>query len=109
MPRNFSSIPGAFWCRAGAGISAPFPVSVPIHRDFGGHGGIPWELKFRPCAQGRVGTDRLSKPTTMTLFQGFLWISFCSFGVWMCGFSHHKTKLTRKHMSQNEKMNTSGF
>jgi len=52
MPRNFSSIPGAFWCRAGAGISAPFPVSVPIHRDFGGHGGIPWELKFRPCAQG---------------------------------------------------------
>ena len=52
MPRNFSSIPGAFWCRAGAGISAPFPVSVSIHRDFGGHGGIPWELKFRPCAQG---------------------------------------------------------
>ena len=52
MPRNFSSIPGAFWCRAGAGISAPFPVSALIHRDFGGHGGIPWELKFRPCAQG---------------------------------------------------------
>ena len=54
MPRNFSSIPGAFWCRAGAGISAPFPVSALIHRDFGGHGGIPWELKFRPCAQGEM-------------------------------------------------------
>ena len=46
------SVPGAFWGRAGAGISAPFPVSAQIHRDFGGHGGIPWELKFRPCAQG---------------------------------------------------------
>ena len=52
MPRNFSSITGAFWGRAGAGISGPFPVSAQIHLDFGGHGGIPWELKFRPCAQG---------------------------------------------------------